>query len=380
MKNIAILGSTGSIGEQTLDVVRTQSDLNIVALAVKSNIEKLEDQIREFSPDIVCVYDESAASLLKAAVKDIGVRVVSGMNGLIEVAAYDRSQLVVTALVGMIGVLPTIEAIKSGKDIALANKETLVTAGHLVMPLAKKNKVNIIPVDSEHGAIHQCLRGNREREVDKIILTASGGPFRNWSVDDLKKVTVKEALNHPNWSMGKKITIDSSTMVNKGLEVIEAKWLFDKDVDDIEVLVQPQSIVHSMVRFVDGSIIAQMAVPDMRLSIQYALDYPLRRQRVVENLNLLEVGQINFEKPDFEKFPGLDLAYNAGKIGGSMPVVYNAANEKAVDMFLKGKISYTDITKIIADCMDRHQIISYPRVDEIIDIEQDVYDYIGDRW
>ena len=380
MKKIAILGSTGSIGTQSLEVIRSQPDMEATVLAAGSNVELLEKQIREFHPKLVCVYKEDAAKLLKQAVADLDVTIVSGMDGLIEAAAFPETQIVVTAVVGMIGIRPTIAAIKAGKDIALANKETLVTAGHIVMDLAKKNNVKILPVDSEHSAIFQSLNGENSKEIDKILLTASGGPFRTKTKDDLKTVTLEDALKHPNWSMGRKITIDSATMVNKGLEVLEAKWLFDVDVDNIQVVVQPQSIIHSMVQFNDGAVIAQLGVPDMKLPIQYAIYYPERRYLSGDRLDFGKIGQITFEDPDFEKFKGLELAYESGRIGGSMPTVLNAANEKAVAMFLNRKIGYLEIADIIEYCISKHNTIENPTIEQILEIENWVNELIESKW
>ena len=380
MRNIAILGSTGSIGTQTLEIVRENNDLNVVSIAAKSSINKLEEQVREFKPDIVCVYDEKAASQFKVMISDTNTKVVSGMEGLIEAATYKSAELVVTAFVGMIGIVPTVEAIKAGKNIALANKETLVTAGHIVMDLAKKNNVKILPVDSEHSAIFQSLNGENSKEIDKILLTASGGPFRTKTKDDLKTVTLEDALKHPNWSMGRKITIDSATMVNKGLEVLEAKWLFDVDVDNIQVVVQPQSIIHSMVQFNDGAVIAQLGVPDMKLPIQYAIYYPERRYLSGDRLDFGKIGQITFEDPDFEKFKGLELAYESGRIGGSMPTVLNAANEKAVAMFLNRKIGYLEIADIIEYCISKHNTIENTTIEQILEIENWVNELIESKW
>lgn len=380
MKNITILGSTGSIGTQTLDIVRANKDLNVVAIAAGSNVKKLEEQVREFRPEIVCVYNENAASDLKVAIADTNVKVVSGMEGLIETAIYETSQIVVTAFVGMIGIRPTLEAIKAGKDIALANKETLVTAGHLVIKAAKDYGVKILPVDSEHSAIFQSLNGENKKEIDKILLTASGGPFRGWNREQMKNVRVEDALKHPNWTMGQKITIDSATMVNKGLEVIEAKWLFDVDFEDVQVVVQPQSLIHSMVQFRDGAIMAQLGTPDMRLPIQYALYYPERRVLSGERVDFEKVAQITFENPDMDNFIGLKMAYEAGRIGGSMPTVFNAANERAVAKFLDRKIGFLDITDIIQYCMKEHKKIENPSVNEILEIEQWAYELIENRW
>lgn len=380
MKKISILGSTGSIGTQTLDIVRANDDLKVVAIAVGSNIVALEKQIREFHPEFVCVYNEEAAGKLKTAVADTNVKIATGMEGLIEAATYDSAEIVVTAFVGMIGIRPTLEAIKAGKDIALANKETLVTAGHLVMKAAKDYGVKILPVDSEHSAIFQSLNGENKKEIDKILLTASGGPFRGWTREQMKNVQVEDALKHPNWAMGQKITIDSATMVNKGLEVIEAKWLFDVDIDDVQAIVQPQSIIHSMVQFKDGAVIAQLGTPDMKLPIQYALYYPERRYLAGERLDFAKIGQITFENPDLNNFVGLKMAYEAGRIGGSMPTVFNAANEKAVAKFLDRKIGFLEITDIINYCMENHKKIDNPTVEQILEIEQWVYELIENRW
>ena len=380
MKNITILGSTGSIGTQTLDIVRANDDLRVVAIAAGSNIQKLEEQIREFHPEIVCVYNEEAAANLKIAVADTSVMVVAGMDGLIETAVYKGADIVVTAFVGMIGIRPTLEAIKAGKDIALANKETLVTAGHLVIQAAKDYGVKILPVDSEHSAIFQSLNGENRKEIDKILLTASGGPFRGRTREQMKDVKVEDALKHPNWTMGRKITIDSATMVNKGLEVIEAKWLFDVDFDDIQVVVQPQSLIHSMVQFKDGAIIAQLGTPDMRLPIQYALYYPERRFLAGDRVDFGKIARITFENPDTDNFIGLKLAYEAGRIGGSMPTVFNAANEKAVAKFLDRKIGFLEITDIIQYCMENHKVKENPSVSEILEIEQWAYELIENRW
>lgn len=374
MKKIAILGSTGSIGTQTLDVVREHSDeLQVVALAAGSNKERLKEQIKEFHPKLVSLSDEKKAQELKEELAGEQVEVVCGMEGLIEVAGADSADVVVTAVVGMMGILPTMEAIKKGKDIALANKETLVTAGHLIIPMAKEYGVSILPVDSEHSAIFQSLQGEPKAALDKILLTASGGPFRGKSAEFLETVTLEDALNHPNWSMGPKITIDSSTMVNKGLEVMEAKWLFGVDYSQIEVVIQPQSMIHSMVQYVDGAIIAQLGTPDMRVPIEYALFYPERRSLSGDRLDFSKLSQITFEKPDYKVFRGLSLAIEAGKTGGTMPTVFNAANERAVAKFLKGEIKYTDIVRSIEKCMDAHKVSAHPDLEEILATEQWVY-------
>lgn len=374
MKKIAILGSTGSIGTQTLDVVRAHSDeLEVVALATGSNKERLKEQIREFHPELVSLSDEKKAQELKEELAGEAVEVVCGMDGLIEVAGIDSADVVVTAVVGMMGILPTMEAIRKGKDIALANKETLVTAGHLIIPMAREYGVSILPVDSEHSAIFQCLQGEPKKALDKILLTASGGPFRGKSAEFLETVTLEDALNHPNWSMGPKITIDSSTMVNKGLEVMEAKWLFGVDYSQIEVVIQPQSIIHSMVQYIDGAVIAQLGTPDMRVPIEYALFYPERRSLPGDRLDFSKLSQITFEKPDYKVFRGLSLAIEAGKTGGTMPTVFNAANERAVAKFLKGEIKYTDIVRSIEKCMDAHKVSAHPDLEEILATEQWVY-------
>lgn len=380
MKKIAILGSTGSIGTQTLEVVRENGDLEVLGLAAGNNIKLLEEQIREFHPKLVAVWSEEKAKELRENVKDLDVKVVSGMDGLIEVSTIPESEILVTAIVGMIGIRPTIEAIKAGKDIALANKETLVTAGHIIMPLAKEHNVAILPVDSEHSAIFQSLQGNPRGALHKILLTASGGPFRGRKREDLVNIQVEDALKHPNWEMGRKITIDSSTLVNKGLEVIEAKWLFDVDIEQIEVVVHPQSIIHSMVEYVDGAIIAELGTPDMKLPIQYALYYPERRFLPGDRVDFATLGQLTFEKPDMETFYGLRLAMDAGKAGGSLPTVFNAANELAVSKFLNRKIKYLEIPEIIETCMREHKNIANPTVEEILRTEQEVYEQIESRW
>ncbi|MCR5083516.1 MAG: 1-deoxy-D-xylulose-5-phosphate reductoisomerase [Parasporobacterium sp.] len=380
MKNISILGSTGSIGTQTLDIVRNNLDLNVVAIAGNSNVELLRQQIEEFSPDIVCVYQEEKAEELRAFYKDYEVKIVSGMDGLIEAATWDSADIVLTAVVGMIGIQPTIAAIKARKTIALANKETLVCAGHIIMPLSREMGVKILPVDSEHSAIFQSLNGENPRQLEKILLTASGGPFRGWTREQMKNVKLADALNHPNWSMGKKITIDSATMVNKGLEVIEAKWLFNVPYDKIRIVVQPQSLIHSMVQFVDGGIMAQLGTPDMKLPIQYALFYPDRREMDGERVDFGKIAEITFEDPDFENFKGLALALRAAKEGGSLPTVFNAANEYAVARFLKEEISFLDITEMIEYAMNNHEFIPNPTVEEILKIEQDTRKLLEERF
>ena len=380
MKKIAILGSTGSIGTQTLEIVRTNKDIIVTALAAGRNIDLLEKQIREFEPKLAAVWSEELASELKSRVRDMQVEILAGMDGLLAVASEQESEILVTAIVGMIGILPTIEAIKAGKNIALANKETLVTAGHIIMPLAGQYHVSILPVDSEHSAIFQSLQGGQRKALHKILLTASGGPFRGKKKEELENIQVEDALKHPNWAMGRKITIDSSTMVNKGLEVIEAKWLFGVTVDQIQVVVQPQSIIHSMVEYEDGAVIAQLGTPDMKLPIQYALYYPERRYLPGDRLDFGQLSRITFEKPDMETFYGLKLAIEAGKKGGSLPTVFNAANEKAVALFLDRKIRYLQIPEIIRGCMENHKNIADPSVEEILKTEQETYEFIKNRW
>lgn len=379
MKKVAVLGSTGSIGTQTLEVARENGDIEITGLAAGNNITLLERQIREFTPKLAAVWSEEKAQELRVRVADTDTEIVSGMDGLIQVSTLGDTEILVTAVVGMIGIRPTIEAIKAGKDIALANKETLVTAGHIIMPLAREKRVSILPVDSEHSAIFQSLQGNEPKAVHKILLTASGGPFRGKKEEELMEIRVEDALKHPNWSMGQKITIDSSTMVNKGLEVIEAKWLFGVDVDHVQVVVQPQSIIHSMVEYVDGAVMAQLGTPDMKLPIQYALYYPQRRYLPGERLDFLSLGKLDFEKPDMDTFYGLKLAYEAGRTGGSLPTVFNAANELAVRMFLNREIKFLEIVEIIEDCMKAHQNIEKPGLQQILDVEAATYDRIRSR-
>lgn len=380
MKKIGILGSTGSIGTQTLEIVRKEKDLQVVALAAGSNVDRMEEQIREFRPKLAAMWAPLAAEELRSRVRDLPVRVVCGMDGLIEVATEAEMEVLVTGIVGMIGIRPTIAAIESGKTIALANKETLVCAGHLIMPLAKERRVSILPVDSEHSAIFQSLHGENRQRMSKILLTASGGPFRGKSRDELADMTVEDALKHPNWSMGKKVTIDSATLCNKGLEVMEAKWLFDAELDQIQVLVHPQSIVHSGVEFVDGGIMAQLGVPDMKLPIQYALFYPDRRPMENGRVDFFALGQLTFEKPDMETFRGLKLAYEAAYAGGTMPTVFNAANERAVALFLQKKIRFLEIPELIEASMREHNRVSDPSVEEILETEQETYDFINRRF
>ena len=380
MKNIAILGSTGSIGAQTLDVARKNEDLRVVAVSAGKSVEKLEEQIREFHPLLAAVWDEKAARDLKTRIADTDTKVVSGMEGLLELASMPESDILVTAIVGMIGIRPTMEGIRAGKDIALANKETLVTAGHLIMPMAKEYGVSILPVDSEHSAIFQAIHGEENKEIHKLLITASGGPFRGRTTEELRNVTVADTLKHPNWVMGRKITVDSATLVNKGLEVMEAKWLFDMDLDHIQVVVQPQSIIHSMVEFKDGAIMAQLGTPDMRLPIQYALYYPHRRYLDGDRLDFTKLREITVEVPDMDTFRGLPMAIQASREGGSMPTVFNAANELAVKKFLEEKIGFLDIYEIIAQSMERHKKIAHPDLDEILSVEQDTYQWIESRW
>ena len=382
MKYIAILGSTGSIGTQTLEVVRAQQDIKVTALSAGDNIDLLEQQIREFSPALAAVKTEEKAKELALRISDLNVPVLSGMDGLMAVTCEKKAEVLVTAIVGMLGIRPTIAAIEAGKDIALANKETLVTAGHIIMPLAKKCGVRILPVDSEHSAIFQSLNGEKEHgnKIDKILLTASGGPFRGMSREELSQVRLEDALKHPNWVMGRKITIDSATLVNKGLEVMEAKWLFDVELDQIQVVVHPQSVIHSMVQYEDGAIIAQLGTPDMKLPIQYALYYPERRFLRGMRLDFYKLGQMTIEAPAMETFEGLKFAVEALRRGGNIPTVFNAANEKAVAMFLERRIAFLDIPDIIASAMEEITYIKHPSVDEILATEAAVYEWIESRW
>ena len=377
-KKIAILGSTGSIGTQTLEIVDEQRDIEVVALSAGGNIDLLEKQMRKYKPKLVSVWEEAKAKELRENTRDLGIPVCYGMEGLIETATITESEILVTAIVGMLGIRPTIAAIKAGKKIALANKETLVTAGHIIMPLAKEYKVPILPVDSEHSAIFQSLQGAGTNKIHKILLTASGGPFRGRKTDDLKDIQVEDALKHPNWSMGRKITIDSSTLVNKGLEVMEAKWLFNVELDQIQVVVHPQSVIHSAVEYEDGAVIAQLGTPDMRLPIQYALYYPERRNLSGKRLNLFELGNLTFEEPDLKTFRGLSLAYEAMRRGGNIPTVFNAANEKAVNLFLNRKISYLQITELIEEAMKHVAYVGSPDLDAILQTEAATYAFIED--
>jgi len=377
MKKIAILGSTGSIGTQTLDIVRNFKDeLDVVAMAAGTNVDLMEKQVREFRPKVVTMWEENAAADLKERLRDMEITVLTGMDGLLEIAVLPEVEVLVTAIVGMIGIRPTIEAIKAGKDIALANKETLVCAGHIIMPLAKKHNVSILPVDSEHSAIFQSLNGEPKNRISKILLTASGGPFRGKTRVELVNIQVEDALKHPNWAMGRKITIDSSTLVNKGLEVMEAKWLFGVEPEQIQVVVHPQSIIHSMVEYVDGAVIAQLGLPDMKLPIQYALFYPDRRVMNEKKLDFFELQNMTFEKPDTETFYGLKLAYEALETGGNVPTIYNAANEKSVALFLDKKISYLQIPEMIERSMSKIKKVENPDVAQILETEAEVYEYI----
>ncbi len=381
MKKVSVLGSTGSIGTQTLDVIRNNEDMCVVALAAGTRIDELEKQAREFMPQIVCAGSKDGAQDLSVRLADTDIRVVYGDEGLVECAVCADADVVVTAVVGMMGIIPTIEAIKAGKDIALANKETLVTAGHIIMSLAKEKNVNIYPVDSEHSAIFQCLNGENGNKINKILLTASGGPFRGRDLNYLSNVSLADALKHPNWSMGKKITIDSSTMVNKGLEVIEAKWLFGVPAENVQVVIQPQSVIHSMVEFEDGAVMAQLGSPDMKLPIQYALTYPERRfLNNSKKLDFYDLTSITFEKPDNETFKGLPYAYEAAARGGNVPTAFNAANELAVSKFLKEQIRYLEIYDIIRFAMDNVTFIEKPSVGDILTTEKETYELIESRW
>ena len=383
MKKIAILGSTGSIGTQTLEIVRNNPDLQVTALAAGRNVRLLEEQVREFKPSLVAVWDEKDAADFRTRVSDMQVQVVSGMDGLLQVASHEPAEILVTAIVGMIGIQPTIAAIRAGKDIALANKETLVTAGHIIMPLAKERGVSILPVDSEHSAIFQSLNGENRERLEKILLTASGGPFHGKTRADLENMSVADALKHPNWSMGKKVTIDSASLVNKGLEVMEARWLFDVSLDQIQVVIHPQSIIHSAVQYTDGGIMAQLGTPDMKLPIQYALFYPDRRPMAGKRVDFFALGQLTFEAPDMDTFQGLALAYQAARTGGSLPTVFNAANEKAVALLLEERIRFVQIPDLIRACMEAHRVIENPTVEQILQTEAETYEQVRkviDRW
>lgn len=380
MKKIAILGSTGSIGTQTLEIVRENPDLQVVGLAAGANIDLLERQVREFQPGLVSLESEADCRELRMRLADMEVQVIPGREGLLAIAEMEESEILVTAIVGMIGIRPTIAAINKKKDIALANKETLVTAGHIIMPIARRMGVSILPVDSEHSAIFQSMQGENKDRVNRLLITASGGPFRGRSRQELETVQLEDALRHPNWSMGRKITIDSATLVNKGLEVMEAKWLFDMDLDRIQVVVHPQSIIHSMVEYVDGGIMAQLGMPDMKLPIQYALFYPDRRPMAGKRVDFFELGSITFERPDTETFAGLRLAMRAAEEGGSVPTVFNAANEKAVSLFLDRKIRFLQIPEMIEMCMEHHRKIEDPGVEEILNTEQETYELIQSKF
>lgn len=380
MKKIGILGSTGSIGTQTLDVVRNNGDIQAVGLAAASNIERLEEQIREFKPQLAAVMDQEKARDLAVRVQDTDTKVTAGMDGMLQLASLEEMEILVTAVVGMIGIRPTMEAIRSGKDIALANKETLVTAGHLIMPLAQESGVSIFPVDSEHSAIFQCLHGAHPRRFHKLLLTASGGPFRGYDRKRLAEVTLEDTLKHPNWVMGQKITVDSATLVNKGLEVMEACWLFQADLDQVQVVVQPQSVIHSMVEFEDGAVMAQLGTPDMKLPIQYALYYPERRFLPGDRLDFSTLGSLTFEPPDMDTFQGFAMALEAARVGGSMPTVFNAANEQAVRKFLRGEIRFLDIYEMIRSSMDRHRAVENPSLETILEIEKDASQWLESRW
>ncbi|MDE7131219.1 MAG: 1-deoxy-D-xylulose-5-phosphate reductoisomerase [Lachnospiraceae bacterium] len=380
MKKIAILGSTGSIGTQTLEIVRKEADLQVAALAAGTNVELMEKQVREFRPSLVAMWTEEAARDLRDRLSDLPVQVAYGMEGLLEVAVYEEAEALVTAIVGMIGIRPTIAAIEQGKTIALANKETLVTAGHIIMPLAARMGVPILPVDSEHSAIFQSMHGENRARVSKILLTASGGPFRGKKREELASMTVEDALKHPNWSMGKKVTIDSASLVNKGLEVMEARWLFDVELDQIQVVVHPQSIIHSAVEYVDGGIMAQLGMPDMKLPIQYALFYPDRRPMDTERVDFFRLKQLTFEEPDTDTFRGLALAYQAARRGGTLPTVFNAANEKAVALLLQKKIAFLQIPDLIEGSMENHRVVDDPTVEQILDAEAETYEYIEQKF
>lgn len=379
MKKIAVMGSTGSIGTQTLEIVRSNADLQVAALAAGRNFRKMEEQVREFSPRLAVMWDKEAARELRERIRDTDTKVLEGMEGLLEIAVMEESEVLVAAIVGMIGIRPTIAAIQAKKTIALANKETLVTAGHIIMPLAAQEEVSILPVDSEHSAIFQSMQGQPRERVSRILLTASGGPFRGRKREELLNITVEDALKHPNWAMGKKITVDSSTLVNKGLEVMEAKWLFDVEPEKIQVVVHPQSIIHSMVEYADGGIMAQLGMPDMKLPIQYALFYPDRRFMDGKKVDFFELSSMTFERPDLETFPGLKMAYEAIAAGGSMPTVYNAANEKAVSLFLSKKIRFLEIYDLIREAMENHKVIAEPSLEDILETEAAVYEFIDTR-
>lgn len=381
MKKISILGSTGSIGTQTLEIVSEKKDeFSVVAIAAGRNVQLMEEQIRQFKPEIAALYDEKAAADLKQRVADTGVRIVSGMDGLLEVATAQGAEILVTGIVGMIGIQPTIAALNAGKTIALANKETLVSAGHIIMPLSKKLGLPILPVDSEHSAIFQSMNGEKHGQIEKILLTASGGPFRGKRRQELEEVDLAAVLKHPNWVMGPKVTIDSASLVNKGLEVMEASWLFDVPLDKIQVMIHPQSILHSAVQYIDGAVMGQMGTPDMKLPIQYALTFPDREYLAGKRVDFFELSKLTFEKPDTDTFRGLALAYEAAKEGGSLPTVFNAANEMAVKLLLNGKIRFLQIPDIIQEAMESHRVIDNPTVEEILGVEQEIYDHFASRF
>ena len=377
MKKLAILGSTGSIGTQTLDVVRTHGDIEITALAAGTNVALAEKQAREFSPKLVCMYDEAAAAQLQNRLSDTGIKVLTGMDGLIEVASASGADIVLTAVVGMIGIRPTLAAIEAGADIALANKETLVTAGHLVTEAAARKGVKLLPVDSEHSAIYQCLAGEKGNKIEKILLTCSGGPFRGLTMQEMADKTPADALAHPNWNMGRKITIDSATLVNKGLEIMEARWLFDVSIDDIQVVVQPGSIIHSMVQFTDGAVMAQLGTPDMKIPIQYALYYPERRELNTERLDFTKLTSIQVERPDEENFPALALARTAGRTGGTLPTIFNAANEWAVAEFLAGRIGFLDIVRNIEKAMQHIDVVQDATLEDILKAQEETIEFLA---
>lgn len=370
MKKVSILGSTGSIGTQALDIIRENGNYEIVGLSANNNIDLLEKQALEHKPKVVAVVNKEKAKELRRRLLGKGINVIAGPEGLVAVATEPSADVILNSVVGMVGLIPTLEAIKSKKSIALANKETLVTGGEIVTELAKENNVSILPIDSEHSAIFQCLASGNKEEISKLILTASGGPFRGRSKDELKDVSLKEALKHPNWSMGRKISIDSATLMNKGLEVIEAKWLFNIDIQKIDVLVHPQSIVHSMVEFIDGSIIAQLGIHDMRIPIQYALNYPVREANSLEKLDLARIKELTFEKPDMDAFPSLKLAIEAMKQGGTMPTVLNGANESTVSLFLEEKIGFLDIPRMVENVMNIHKNILKPTLDDVLEVDK----------
>ncbi len=380
MKKISIIGSTGSIGTQTLEVCENLRDVQVMGLSANNNVKLAEEQIRKYRPKLFAMVNEDSAKELKTAVSDTDTKVISGTNCMSEISTMEGIDTVVTSVVGIAGLIPTMDAIKSGVNIALANKETLVTAGSIVIDAAKENNVSILPVDSEHSAIFQSIGSHPKNEINRLIITASGGSFYGKKAKELEDVTVKEALNHPNWSMGQKITIDSATLMNKGLEVIEAHWLFDMDYDNIDVVVHRESIIHSLVEFKDKSILAQLGLPDMKLPIHYALCYPKRVESTVEPLQLWEVGKLTFDKPDYDTFKCLPLAIRAGREGGTMPTVLNGANEVAVELFLKGKIKFNDISRIVESSMNNHKNVLKPNLDDIIYTDKCVREEVYSKW